>query len=54
MHGFSDRVRTFRFVPAYQGETVGSERLVLFFARYLGYTNTVDPDWQLSDVNYSA
>lgn len=42
------------FVPASQGQTVGSENFVLAFARYLGYTNVVNPDWRLSDLKFTV
>ncbi|MEV6344288.1 tannase/feruloyl esterase family alpha/beta hydrolase [Actinoplanes sp. NPDC051851] len=42
------------FVPAAQGTTVGSENFVLAFARYLGFTNRVDPDWQLADLKLTV
>jgi Tannase and feruloyl esterase len=42
------------FVPASQGQTVGSENFVLSFARYLGYTNVVNPAWRLSDLKFTV
>ncbi|MDN3354854.1 tannase/feruloyl esterase family alpha/beta hydrolase [Actinomadura sp. DC4] len=42
------------FVPSAQGQTVGSENFVLAFARYLGYTNEVKPDWKLSDLKFTV
>lgn len=42
------------FVPRSQGETVASENFVLAFARYLGYTNVVNPGWQLSDLKFTV
>ncbi|GAA4607277.1 tannase/feruloyl esterase family alpha/beta hydrolase [Actinoallomurus liliacearum] len=42
------------FVPAKQGQTVGSENFVLSFARYLGYTNVVNPGWKLSDLKFTV
>ncbi|TMR30036.1 tannase/feruloyl esterase family alpha/beta hydrolase [Nonomuraea zeae] len=42
------------FVPAAQGQRVGSESFVLSFARYLAYPNVVNPDWQLADLKFTA
>ena len=42
------------FIPTAQGQTVGSENFVLAFARYLGYTNQVKPDWKLSDLKLTV
>ncbi|WP_262844403.1 tannase/feruloyl esterase family alpha/beta hydrolase [Sphaerisporangium corydalis] len=42
------------FVPSAQGTKVGSENFVLSFARYLGYTNQVDPTWELSDLKLTV
>ncbi|MFA1551132.1 tannase/feruloyl esterase family alpha/beta hydrolase [Actinomadura chokoriensis] len=53
-HEWGSELEWTLFVPAAQGDTVGSERFVLSFARYLGYTNTVDPGWQLSDLKFTA
>jgi feruloyl esterase len=41
------------FVPTAQGQTVASENFVLAFARYLGFTNVVNPDWKLSDLKFT-
>ncbi|NJP98868.1 tannase/feruloyl esterase family alpha/beta hydrolase [Nonomuraea sp. FMUSA5-5] len=42
------------FVPAAQGTRVMSENFVTSFARYLGYTNVVQPDWQLPDLKLTT
>ncbi|GAA3549898.1 tannase/feruloyl esterase family alpha/beta hydrolase [Nonomuraea rosea] len=42
------------FVPAVQGQRVGSENFVLSFARYLAYPNVVNPGWQLADLKFTA
>ncbi|GIF23542.1 feruloyl esterase [Actinoplanes tereljensis] len=42
------------FVPAAQGAHVGSENFVLAFARYLGFTNYVNANWQLKDLKLTA
>lgn len=43
------------FVPSAQGQTVFSESIAtLPFARYLAFYNTANPNWQLSDLDFSA
>ncbi|MFT4084491.1 MAG: tannase/feruloyl esterase family alpha/beta hydrolase [Nocardioides sp.] len=42
------------FIPTAQGQTVGSQNFVESFARYLGYTNKVMPDWTLSDLKFDV
>ena len=41
------------FVPAAQGETPASETIALSFLRYLAYFNVADPDYQLSDLEFT-
>jgi feruloyl esterase len=42
------------FIPSAQGQHVGSEQFVLAYARYLGYPNFVDADWQLADLKLTV
>lgn len=42
------------FVPKAQGETVASENFVTSFARYLAYPNAPDPQFQLSDLDFTV
>ena len=42
------------FIPAAQGQTVGSQMFVESFARYLGFTNYVNPNWTLQDLKLTV
>ncbi|MDX6742816.1 tannase/feruloyl esterase family alpha/beta hydrolase [Actinocorallia sp. A-T 12471] len=42
------------FVPSRNGQSTYSERSVLAYGRYLGRTNVADPDWDLSDLKFTA
>jgi feruloyl esterase len=42
------------FIPAAQGQTVGSQMFVESFARYLGFTNYVNPNWTLPDLKLTV
>jgi feruloyl esterase len=42
------------FIPAAQGQTVGSQMFVESFARYLGFTNYVNANWQLKDLKLTV
>lgn len=42
------------FIPSNQGQTVGSENFVESFARYLGYTNKVMPNWTIHDLRLTV
>jgi feruloyl esterase len=53
-HEWGSELEWTLFVPAKQGQTVGSQNFVESFARYLGYTNQVRPDWKLSDLKFTV
>ncbi|GAA0249265.1 tannase/feruloyl esterase family alpha/beta hydrolase [Actinomadura nitritigenes] len=53
-HEWGSELEWTLFVPARQGQTVGSQNFVESFARYLGYTNRVRPGWKLSDLEFTA
>ena len=42
------------FIPSAQGQTVGSQNFVESFARYLGFTNYVNPAWTLRDLKLTV
>ncbi|MCD0451539.1 tannase/feruloyl esterase family alpha/beta hydrolase [Actinocorallia sp. API 0066] len=42
------------FVPDRQGQSSYSERSALAYGRYLGRTNVVDPDWRLSELEFTT
>jgi feruloyl esterase len=42
------------FVPAAQGQTTFSETIVLSFLRYLAYFNVANPNYQLSDLQFTV
>ncbi len=42
------------FVPAAQGQATFSENIALAFLRYLAFFNTDNPDYQLSDLEFSV
>ncbi|GGN23963.1 feruloyl esterase [Actinoplanes campanulatus] len=41
------------FVPAAQGQVTFSENIALSFLRYLAYFNVADPDYQLTDLEFT-
>jgi Tannase and feruloyl esterase len=53
-HEWGSELEWTLFVPAAQGQTSFSERIALSFLRYLAYTNVADPDYQLSDLEFTV
>ncbi|MEU9266046.1 tannase/feruloyl esterase family alpha/beta hydrolase [Streptomyces sp. NPDC048251] len=53
-HEWGSELEWTLFVPKAQGETVASENFVTSFARYLAYPNAPDPEFQLSDLDFTV
>ncbi|MEV2212444.1 tannase/feruloyl esterase family alpha/beta hydrolase [Streptomyces sp. NPDC050997] len=53
-HEWGSELEWTLFVPRAQGQTVASENFVTSFARYLARTIAPDPDFQLSDLEFTA
>ncbi|MFF4250719.1 tannase/feruloyl esterase family alpha/beta hydrolase [Streptomyces sp. NPDC001663] len=53
-HEWGSELEWTLFVPARQGQTVASENFVTSFTRYLAHTNAPDPDFRLSDLEFTV
>lgn len=53
-HEWGSELQWTLFIPSAQGQRVGSQNFVESFARYLGYTNQVMPNWTLSDLKFTV
>lgn len=53
-HEWGSELEWTLFVPTAQGQTVASENFVTSFARYLAYTNAPNPEFQLSDLDFTV
>lgn len=53
-HEWGSELEWTLFVPATQGETPFSENIALSFLRYLAYFNVANPDYKLSDLEFTV
>ncbi|CAL9339949.1 Mono(2-hydroxyethyl) terephthalate hydrolase [Streptomyces sp. enrichment culture] len=53
-HEWGSELEWTLFVPRTRGQTVAGENFVTSFARHLAHTNAPNPDFQLSDLEFTA
>jgi Tannase and feruloyl esterase len=53
-HPWGSELEWTLFVPKAQGMTTGSETIAAEFASYLAYFNVANPNWQLTDLEFSV
>ncbi|GAA2533384.1 tannase/feruloyl esterase family alpha/beta hydrolase [Winogradskya humida] len=53
-HEWSSELDWTLFIPAAQGQTVGSEMFALSYLRYLAQPNNPNPDYKLSDLKFTV